>query len=671
MMFLRTLLKSTTIWLALGLAGISPALAQSLEGNWFFRGFYAEAFGGLSKSYDQNFDNGTFNFVNTGGDNYRATVVDGSGTEVFDLELTRSGNTFTGVFPPETENNSVTREEVRIILDGNLAYLITLAKSTSTESGLEGQSFSYYSSVYVLSRSQLPAQSLSSLYGEYSYRLEGQSFSHGSDERSALVLVPAITVRDNVGTTVADFQTADASYSFNLQSGNLGFSADQTSASSGVAVNEPGLTIDNHEIRRYAMAVQIGGGEVVWLQTAAFMGTVNTGTNDQYYVITTAGSVAGRATRSTASPPVFTRDLPSEVAVLDGGNVFLSAEVAGAPAPQYQWYFSSTSVNPFFEAILPNDSRFNLDFVEGSSLAATPSLTINNVTSAMNGYLFKMEAINTSGTVESATTSLKVLSAPTARLPNLSVRTTLAAAQTLSVGFVMTGGTKSLLIRAVGPTLGGFGVTGAMPDPRIGFFNSQGAEVDSNDDWDSSLTTTFNDLGAFGLDANSKDAALRVDLSGLATVQVNGPQAGTVLVEVYDIGDSNNTRLANVSARNEVGTGENILIAGFVVTGDDPKNMLIRGVGPGLEPFIGGGFLVDPLLKVFRSEGTTSTLVATNDNWSKSLDGSFQVTGAFSLPDNSRDAAMVLTLAPGVYTAQVSGADGGTGQAIVEIYELP
>jgi inosine/xanthosine triphosphate pyrophosphatase family protein len=99
--------------------------------------------------------------------------------------------------------------------------------------------------------------------------------------------------------------------------------------------------------------------------------------------------------------------------------------------------------------------------------------------------------------------------------------------------------------------------------------------------------------------------------------------------------------------------------------------MLIRGVGPGLEPFIGGGFLVDPLLKVFRSEGTTSTLVATNDNWSKSLDGSFQVTGAFSLPDNSRDAAMVLTLAPGVYTAQVSGADGGTGQAIVEIYELP
>ena len=151
-------------------------------------------------------------------------------------------------------------------------------------------------------------------------------------------------------------------------------------------------------------------------------------------------------------------------------------------------------------------------------------------------------------------------------------------------------------------------------------------------------------------------------------MSVNGPEGGTVLVEVYDIGDSNDTRLANVSARNDVGTGNNILIAGFVVSGADPKNMLIRAVGPGLERFIGSGVLRDPLLKIFDSG---SNLVATNDNWSPSLQPSFDLTGAFAIDNLSLDAALVVTLPPGAYTAQVSGADGGTGQAIVEIYELP
>ncbi|MDC0976647.1 hypothetical protein OAR35_00990, partial [bacterium] len=80
------------------------------------------------------------------------------------------------------------------------------------------------------------------------------------------------------------------------------------------------------------------------------------------------------------------------------------------------------------------------------------------------------------------------------------------------------------------------------------------------------------------------------------------------------------------------------------------------------------GFLADPLLKIFDSD---NNIVATNDNWSPSLQPSFDLTGAFSLTNLSLDAAIVLTLPPGRYTAQVSGADGGTGQAIVEIYELP
>lgn len=671
MMFLRTLLKpALACAFLLGVAGISVAFGQSLDGTWNFRGFFTEASGGLNKSYDQNFDSGTFNFVNTGGNNYDITVTDSNGTENFSIALTRSGNTFSGAFPPETEPTAVAREELRLILDGDLAYLVTLSKSTSTESGLEGQSFSCYSVAYVLSRDSFPAQNLGSLLGEYSYRLEGQTFSHGSNDRSDIVLLPSITLRDNVGTTVADYVTPDANLLFTMVSGNLGFTSELFTPISGVAVQDGSLTINHHEIRRYAMAVQVGGGDVVWLMSAVFMGTVNTGTPDQYYVINIAGSIAGRAPRTEASPPVFVRNLPTEIAVLEGGDAYLTAEVTGAPAPQYQWYAAAPSDAPFFEPVLPGNDAYSADFVEGSSLIVTPALTVKNVTPALNGSQYKVEAINASGTVESSVVRLKVLSAPTARLPNLSVRTTLAAAQTLSVGFVMTGGTKPLLIRAVGPGLDAF-VSGAMADPEIGFFNASGVRVDGNDDWDSSLSSTFTDLGAFDLEAGSKDAALRVDLSGLATVQVKGPAAGTVLVEVYDIGDSNDTRLANVSAFNRVGTGEDILVAGFVVNGADPKNMLIRGVGPGLEPFNITGFIADPKLEIYRLENGASTLIATNDNWPKSLDSTFTAVGAFSLPENSRDAAVAITLPPGVYTAQVSGADGGTGQAIVEIYELP
>ncbi len=267
-----------------------------------------------------------------------------------------------------------------------------------------------------------------------------------------------------------------------------------------------------------------------------------------------------------------------------------------------------------------------------------------------------------------------MLSAPTARLPNLSVRTTLGAAQNLAVGFVMTGGSKPLLVRAVGPTLGDFGVGDAMPNPRIGFNDPQGAELDANDAWDASLAATFGELGAFALTEGSKDAALRVDLSGLGTVSVNGREGGTVLVEVYHISSSNDTRLVNASARSQVGTGNDILIAGFVVTGADPKNMLIRAVDPGLRNFGLTDTLNDPLLKVFKQNSADPAnliLVGSSDNWSPGLRSSFQKTGAFDLTTLSLDAALIVTLAPGAYTAQVSGADGGTGQAIVEIYELP
>jgi hypothetical protein len=166
----------------------------------------------------------------------------------------------------------------------------------------------------------------------------------------------------------------------------------------------------------------------------------------------------------------------------------------------------------------------------------------------------------------------------------------------------------------------------------------------------------------------SKDAALLQPVSGPISMLARGTGAGVVLVEAYDTGASGTAHLINVSARNRVGTGDDILIAGFTIAGTGSKPLLIRAVGPKLGSAFGvSGFLVDPKLEVYSG----NTLIGQNDNWDASLATTFTAVGAFGLDSGSKDAALLTSLAPGGYTVQVRGADGGTGEALVEIYEVP
>ena len=131
-------------------------------------------------------------------------------------------------------------------------------------------------------------------------------------------------------------------------------------------------------------------------------------------------------------------------------------------------------------------------------------------------------------------------------------------------------------------------------------------------------------------------------------------------------------RLANLSTRAQVGTGEAVLIPGFVLAGDAPRRVLVRAIGPGLAAFGVAGALSDPTLEVLRG----TTVVAANDNWQAQPAGATAATaaveaGAFPLAAGSRDAALVLSLAPGAYTLRVAGAGGATGVALAEIYLLP
>jgi len=267
------------------------------------------------------------------------------------------------------------------------------------------------------------------------------------------------------------------------------------------------------------------------------------------------------------------------------------------------------------------------------------------------------------------------------RLANLSVRTRAGTGdQTLITGFALGGGTaaKPLLVRVVGPTLGVFGVEGVLANPGVEIAPLGAARVAGNDDWGGTdaLRTAFASVGAFPLaDAASRDAALVFSpRPGAYTATVTGADAGSgvALVEVYDAGTGNAPRLSNLSARTLVGSGADALFAGFVVNGNVPRRLLVRAIGPTLGAFGVGGVLADPVLAL-RPLGAEGD-VARNDDWrgTAALKAAFASVGAFPLAaDTSRDAALVIELPPGAYTAAVSGKAGGTGVALVEIYELP
>jgi len=271
----------------------------------------------------------------------------------------------------------------------------------------------------------------------------------------------------------------------------------------------------------------------------------------------------------------------------------------------------------------------------------------------------------------------------TERLANVSTRSLAGSgARTLIAGFAVNGTTpKDVLVRATGPALKLFGVPGTLPNPRLQIFKDSTVLFD-NDDWTigssvGEISAATARLGAFPLGIGSLDAALLVRLDpGSYTAQVSSDAvaAGVALVEVYDAsaGPAGAQKLINVSTRADVGTGGDILIVGVVVAGNAPKKLLIRGIGPALAEFGVTGALTTPRLQLYRG----NQLLRENTGWSAGTDSALIAAaaaqvGAFPLTAGSKDCALLLYLAPGSYTAQISGVANTTGVALVEVYEVP
>jgi hypothetical protein len=240
-----------------------------------------------------------------------------------------------------------------------------------------------------------------------------------------------------------------------------------------------------------------------------------------------------------------------------------------------------------------------------------------------------------------------------------------------TVGFVVqSAATKRLLVRGIGPTLASVGLAGGVADPRLEVFDAASLPIGGNDNWMPELAGRFAAMGAFALPAGSADAALLVDLpSRSGTAQVRATTEGLALIEIYDPTASVASKLVNLSALAQAGAGERALIAGFNIGGFGRKRLLIRAVGPGLAAFGVDGFLADPILEVYGTEGARIT---ENDDWDAGLLPEFSAVGAPLLEPGSRDAALITTLTAGsVATVVVRSANGATGMALLEIYEAP
>lgn len=291
---------------------------------------------------------------------------------------------------------------------------------------------------------------------------------------------------------------------------------------------------------------------------------------------------------------------------------------------------------------------------------------------------------NVSGTVVASVTAAlsSGVSFSDGFLRNLSTRGQVGTgANLLIAGFVVGGNTpKQVLVRAIGPSLTAFGVGGALADPQLEIYSGSSI-VATNNNWGGGLPIidASNRVGAFPLPQNSLDAVLVLTLSpGSYTAQVRGVAnaTGVALVELYDV-DSltpfSPQKVMNVASRGVVGTGQAQLIAGFVVSGNTSKKILVRAVGPTLSAFGVEGALADPVLTITRSDGRA---VRENDNWETGndpmlIDAATERVRAFALGAGSRDAALLIQLPPGSYTAQVTGAGNTTGVALVEVYEVP
>jgi K319-like protein len=253
-------------------------------------------------------------------------------------------------------------------------------------------------------------------------------------------------------------------------------------------------------------------------------------------------------------------------------------------------------------------------------------------------------------------------------LANLSTRVQIGTGNSVAIaGLIVTGNTaKQVVVRGLGPSLEPVGVQGALSDPALDLYDASGNLLATNNDWQQTQAQALRDANlAPSYDLESAILATVVPGAYTAILRGNANAIGIGLVEVYDLQTRASSKFGNMSTRGLVGSGQNAMIGGTIVTGPDAARVLFRALGPSLAAAGVSNAVADPQLDLFDSNGAR---ISSNNNWNDSQPAAIAAAGL--APANVLESAIIADLVPGNYTAVVNSVDGAAGVALVEAYHL-
>jgi hypothetical protein len=241
---------------------------------------------------------------------------------------------------------------------------------------------------------------------------------------------------------------------------------------------------------------------------------------------------------------------------------------------------------------------------------------------------------------------------------------------TMIGGFILTGhDPKSVVLRGLGPSLLGAGINDVLADPVLALYVPAGFILFQNDNWRSHQEAQIQ--GTIYQPTDDRESAMILTLTtGAYTAVLTGKDqtTGVGLMEIYDNDQAVDSKLANVSTRGFVQTGDNVMIGGFILGGDSGNTrVVVRGIGPSLSQFGLSNVLANPTLELKNSNGTT---LAANDNWQDDPASAAALSANGFALQNSLESGIFITLSPGAFTAILAGQNGGTGIGLVEVYNL-
>jgi hypothetical protein len=244
-------------------------------------------------------------------------------------------------------------------------------------------------------------------------------------------------------------------------------------------------------------------------------------------------------------------------------------------------------------------------------------------------------------------------------------------------GFIVqgpAGSTKKIIVRAIGPSLKPFGIADALANPTLEIFNASNTKIASNDNWKTTQVggivtgNQFAEINGSGLAPNNDlESAIIANLAPgayTAVVRGAGNSAGTGVVDAFDLSAGSTAKLANIATRGLIQPGDKLMIAGFIVQ-NGPVRAVVLAIGPSLVPLGITNALPDTTLELRNQNGV---IVRQNDDWMTTQKQELEATGL--QPSNAKEAALVATIPPGQYTAQVRGKPEATGIGVVQIYFL-